>query len=31
MNIDKNHAWYYVNKFDKEIENGTINLASGGD
>ena len=31
MNIDKNHAWYYVNKFDKEIENGTVNLASGGD
>ena len=30
MNIDKNHAWYYVNKFDKEIENGTVNIASGG-
>lgn len=31
MNINKNHARYYVNKFDKEIENGTINLASGCD
>ena len=31
MNIDKNHAWYYVNKFDKEIENGRVNIASGGD
>ena len=22
MNIDKNHAWYYVNKFDREVANG---------
>ena len=22
MNIDKNHAWYYINKFEKEIANG---------
>jgi len=30
MNIDKNHAWYYVNKFDKEIENGTVNFTATG-
>lgn len=22
MNIDKNHAWYYVDKFDREVANG---------
>lgn len=22
MNIDKNHAWYYVDKFDREVVNG---------
>lgn len=22
MNISRNHAWYYINKFDKEIANG---------
>ena len=31
MNISKNHAWYYVNKFDKEIKNGTANTKTGGD
>ena len=31
MNIGQNHAWYYVNKFDKELENGTVNLTATGD
>lgn len=22
MNIDRNHAWYYVDKFDREVANG---------
>ena len=26
MNIDKNYAWYYVDKFDREVANGQFNF-----
>ena len=31
MNIDKNHAWYYINKFEREVMDGQFDFASGGD
>lgn len=32
MNISKNHAWYYIDKFEREVMNGQqFDKASGGD
>lgn len=31
MNIDKNHAWYYIDKFEREVENGQLDFKTGGD
>lgn len=31
MNIGKNHALYYVNKFDKEVKNGSFDFTTSGD
>lgn len=31
MNIDKNHAWYYINKFEKEVSDGQFYIKAGCD